>query len=354
MDYYKLLDIQKGASPEEVKKAYLKLAHKYHPDKGGGDEKKFKEINEAYQVLGNAEKRKQYDQFGRVHSNAGFGGGQGFPGGGMGGFNVNFDGADGMGDISDIFEMFFNGGGKKRRSYNRGGDLEMTTTITLEEAKHGKKIETGFETMIACKTCKGAGHDASKGFDNCSYCGGRGEVSEKRQTFFGNFSQVTACPKCAGSGHIPKAICSACKGAGRTKGERNVSFDIRPAIEDGQIIKIKGVGESGEHGMEAGDLYVKVHIKHHHVFDRRGHDLHIKSSISLVDALLGHAKEIKNLDGKMVSFSIPAGFDLTQEIRIKGEGMTGTGDLVVHLEPRTPKHISAKAKKLLEDLEKEL
>ncbi len=133
-----------------------------------------------------------------------------------------------------------------------------------------------------------------------------------------------------------------------------VSFDIRPGIDDGQIIKIKGMGESGEHGMEAGDLYVKVHVKHHHVFERRGNDLYIKTPISLVDALLSKKKEIKNLDGRVVSFAIPAGFNLNDEIRIKGEGMTGMGDLVIHLEPRTPKHVSAKAKKLLEDLEKEL
>lgn len=354
MDYYKLLGVEKTASQDEIKKAYLKLAHKYHPDKSGGDEKKFKEINEAYQTLSNTEKRAQYDRFGKGYAN--MGGGQGFGQGfgGMGGFNVNFDGD--MGDLQDILEGLFGGfgGGKSRRTYKRGGDLEMDATITLEEAKAGKKIETKFDTVVECKTCGGIGHDPKAGFTECSFCNGRGQIKEERKSFLGNFAQVVTCKKCMGAGKIPKKVCSDCGGLGRVKGSRTVEIDIRPGVDEGQIIKIKGYGEAGEHGTEPGDLYVRIHIKKHPMFERRGNDVFVNHPVSIVEAMLGKRQEIKNLGGKNISFEIPAGFNLKDELRVKGEGMTPAGDLVIRLETKTPKHLTSKAKKLLEDLEGEL
>ncbi len=358
-DYYKILGVNKSASGDEIKKAYLKLAHKHHPDKSGGDEKKFKEINEAYQTLSNPEKRAGYDRFGKGFGNMGSAGGagfgQGFEGfGGAEGFNVNFGGD--MGDLQDILEGLFGGfgGRSKRRTYKRGGDLEMDTTITLEDAKAGQKIETKFETVIECATCKGVGHNPEAGFDECTYCNGRGEVKEERRSFLGNFAQVVTCKKCNGAGKIPKKPCASCDGRGKVKGTRSIAIEVRPGVEDGQIIKIKGMGEAGEHGTEAGDLYVRIHIKPNPHFERHGNDIYVNFPISIVDAMLGRQKELKNLGGKTVHFEIPAGFNLKDELRIRGEGMTSAGDLVIRIETKTPKHVNAKAKKLLEELEGEL
>lgn len=363
-DFYKILGVSKEASTDEIKKAYIKLAHKYHPDKSGGDEKKFKEVNEAYQTLGNAEKRAQYDRFGRAYANMGRGQGGGFGGfeQGFGGFgtegsNMNFGGGD-MGDLQDILEGLFGGGmggGRSRRkTYRRGGDLEMDLSITLEEAKSGKTAQSKFETAVACNVCKGVGHNPEKGFDECSYCGGRGETREEKRTFFGNFAQVVTCKKCGGSGKIPKEVCSTCRGLGRVKGERNVTVEIRPGVEDGQIVKMKGMGEAGEHGMEGGDLYVRIHVKRDSNFERKGNDLCVTVPVSIIDAMLGRRKELRNLGGKIVHFEIPAGFNLKDELRVKGEGMTSSGDLVIGFNVKTPKHVNAKAKKLLEDLEGEI
>ena len=361
-DYYKVLGVSRDASPEEIKKAYHKLAHKYHPDKGG-DEKRFKELSEAYQILSNQEKRKTYDTYGsNAFKGAGFGAGTqgGWPFGqggfGQGGFNMNFGGED-VGDIKDIFDIFFDGMGgttRRRKTYKRGGDLELIAEITLEEAKAGKIIETSFDTFLKCKTCEGVGHDASAGFDTCSHCAGRGEVKEDRFTFFGNFSQVVPCKKCLGNGQIPKKTCSHCKGSGRIKGSKSVKFEIRPGIEDGQIIKLVGQGESGEYAQEPGDLYVRVKVKPHSVFVRRGNDVYATVPASITDILLARKKTMKGLGGGTVTYNIPAGFDLRDEIRVKGEGMTRSGDLVIQLDARSPKHLSSKAKKLIEDLEKEI
>lgn len=359
-DLYKVLGVTKTATQDEIKKAYHKLAHKYHPDKSGGDEKKFKEINAAYQMLSNAEKRRQYDQFGANFANMGggqspnWGGFEGFQGFNGGEWNINFGGD--QGDFRDIFEMFFDGMGvrQKRRTYKRGGDLELETLITLEDAKAGKTINLKFETFVECGICKGIGHEPTSGFEECSHCNGRGETKEVRSTFFGKFAQIVTCKKCGGAGKIPKKICASCGGVGRLRGQRSVKIEIRPGVEDGQIIKVKGMGEAGEHSVESGDLYLRLRVKPHPLFERKGNDVYVDFSMSIIDALLGKTQEIKNLGGKSVSFSMPPGFDPKDELRIKGEGMTSIGDLVVRFEVKMPKHLSAKAKKLLEDLEEEL
>jgi molecular chaperone DnaJ len=356
-DYYKILGIDRKSSSEEIKKAYRKLAHKYHPDKSGGDEKKFKEINEAYQVLSNADKRKQYDQFGQVFPGSG-GPGAGSAYGGNGAswnWDVNVNDFGGNGDLGDFFNSFFEGLGvkQKRRMYKRGSDLELRVDITLEEAKSGKTVKLEYKTLIKCKTCSGLGHFPSSGFTKCERCGGQGEIKESKATFFGNFVQVVSCRNCHGIGQIPNKLCSSCGGEGRLEGAMSVSLEIRPGVEDAQIIKIKDMGEAGERQAEPGDLYVRVHVKPHQVFERRGNDLYRKLSVNIVDVLLEREIEIDALGGgKKVKIKIPQGFNLSDELHIKGEGMNSHSDLIMRLEVKTPENLSAKARRLLEELEK--
>ncbi len=360
-DYYNILGVQKTATEEEIKKAYRKLAHQYHPDKPGGDEKKFKEINEAYQILSDKAKRANYDRFGSAGS--GFGGTQ------WGGMPPNWDGANvgfdasqfgDMGDLGDIFESFFEGLGVRpaRKTYERGSDLEVQEEITLEEAFRGVTKALKLRMLVQCEKCKGKGAEAGSGFEKCATCDGRGEVREQRRTFFGNFAQVKACTKCHGTGEIPKKACSVCKGAGRMEMEREVRIEILPGIEDGQLIKIKAMGEAGERGTASGDLYIRVRVRPHHRFARQGANLVTAHELKIVDLLLGKKIEVSTISGGKIAVDIPAQFNLKDNLRIPGEGMPhfgsyGRGDLLVNFIVKAPKKPGAKAKKLLEELEKE-
>jgi molecular chaperone DnaJ len=371
-DYYKILGLNKGATEEEVKKAFRRLAHKYHPDKGG-DEKKFKEINEAYQILSNREKRTQYDRFGRVfdgRAGAGgfgfdpFGGAQGGPfgfgqGNPFGEVRFDFNGGE-FGDMDDIFNAFFEGLGvkQKRRTYERGADIQIIQEIALEEAFHGVKKNIEYEVAVRCQKCGGLGHDPKAGSDKCGICDGRGEIRETRKSFFGDFMQVKSCQKCFGTGQIPKKVCEVCRGAGRVRGRKSVSVEIRPGIADEQIIKIKSAGEAGERGTEEGDLYVRIRIKKHPVFERRGDDLIIKKEVKLVDLLLGKKINTPVISGNDLKIEVPPDFNIKENLRIRGEGMPrfgnlGRGDLVVEFTVKTPKKLDPKIKRILEDLDKE-
>jgi len=351
-NYYELLGITKGASNDEIKKAYRRLAHKYHPDKQGGDEKKFKEINEAYQILSDEKKRSEYDKFGRVFSGEVGGGWNGD----FQGFNwdINLGGFQDASELGDVFDAFFEGLGvkPKRKIYRRGSDLEIVATITLEEAKTGKRINLDYQTHLTCSTCHGLGHDSNAGLKKCEYCGGRGEVRESRNTFFGNFAQVVSCKHCRGFGQIPNKVCGSCKGSGRSVGGRSTVLEIRPGIEEGQIIKIKGMGEAGENQSDSGDLYVRVKVLPHAKFERRGNDLYTTVTVNLVDVLLNKKIKVGTLGGGETEVKIPAGHHLTNNIRIKNEGMADGGDLVVKLDVFTPKDLSQKTKKILDELEK--
>jgi len=363
-DYYKILGVERGASEEEIKKAYRKLAHKYHPDKPEGDEEKFKEINEAYQILGNKEKRSQYDRFGRVFS----GGGSPYGGEGFGGVNWgNFGGADGfrfdedMFDLGDILEnIFVNFGGPRRQTYTQGSDIEMMMEISLEDAFRGVKSQITFKTKIKCESCNGFGYDKKEGFSNCTRCQGRGEIKEEKKTFFGHFAQVKACPDCRGRGEVANKICSDCKGLGRISGERKVDIEISPGVESGQIIKVKGAGEAGEREAAVGDLYVTVKIKPHPVFERIKNDLFLTKEIKITDALLGNKIRLKDINGEMFNVSVPADFNFKDKFRVPGRGMpvfgfgANRGDLYISFALKTPKKLSDKAKKLLEELGGEL
>lgn len=366
MDYYKILGINKGASEEEVKKAFRKLAHKYHPDKSGGDEKKFKEIVEAYAILSDKKKREQYDKFGRVFDDGGAGqAGWGQDGAGpFGGFGVEFDPSafGDFGDLGDIFDAFFEGMGirQKRRTYKRGSDIEIVQEITLEEAFSGTKKELKYKIGISCDKCGGKGFDTKEGFEKCATCAGKGEIKESRSTFFGNFTQVKQCKDCSGAGQIPKKICQYCHGMGKVSGERHLKLDILPGIMNGQIIKFQGMGEAGEKGAESGDLYVRVSVKPHSIFERRGNDLVVRKEIKLVDVLLGEKIEAPTISGEKIKFEIPENFDLKKNMVIPNQGMPifgspkHRGNLIVEFQIKTPKKISAKAKKALEDLKNEI
>lgn len=355
-DYYQILGVARGASEDEIKKAYRKLAHEYHPDKPTGNEGKFKEINEAYQVLSDKARRAQYDRFGAAEPMGGFPGG-GFPGGGIPpnweGFGFDPD------DFGDVMESFFEGIGMRprRKTYERGADLEVREEITLEEAFRGVAKTLHFRTQVACPRCGGKGAEAGSGMEKCAACDGQGQVREQRRTFFGNFAQVRPCAKCHGAGEVPKKACSHCKGFGRVEADRSVKVNILPGVDDGQLIKIKSMGEAGERGTAAGDLYVRVRVKPHHVFARHGSDLIVARELKVMDLLLGKKIEVPTIAGGRLAVEIPANFNLKDNMRIAGEGMPrfgatfgGRGDLFVNFVVKAPKKLGAKAKKLLEEL----
>lgn len=364
-DYYKILGVAKGASADDIKKAYRKLAHQYHPDKRGGDEGKFKEVNEAYQVLGNQEKRAQYDQFGQVFEGgpSAYSGQNPFGGFGFGGFNpegfrVNMED---LGDLGEMFEGIFEqfGGGRRRETYKRGSDVEVIADLTLEEAFHGVTRTIRLTTAVVCAKCKGAGYDKAKGVAACDTCKGKGEVREARRTFFGNFTQVRMCPACKGRGEIPNEECKTCGGSGRMAGVREARVAITPGVEDGQVIKVSGMGEAGERSAAAGDLYVVVRVKPHKVFARKRADLFTEKEVGIAALALGKPVEIIGIDGERIEVEVPAGHEIHEPLKVSGKGMPrfgsyGRADLYLTLRVKTPKKLSTKAKKLLEELEKEL
>lgn len=262
-----------------------------------------------------------------------------------------------MGDLGDIFETFFGGGfgGGGRKTYTHGSDLELTQEISLEDVFRGVRKELAIPTLIMCTTCKGEGGDQKAGSTTCETCNGRGEIKEKRKTFFGSFAQVRECSKCHGVGKIPNKPCETCKGSGRVRGERMVKLDIVPGIQDGQVIQVRGAGEAGERGVAAGDLYVRVRVKPHKVFERRGDDLLIKKELSIADLLLGRKIEAPLIDGGVMHIEVPAKFNLKDVFHISGKGMPrfgsfGRGDLLLDFIVKAPKPVSGKAKEQLEKL----
>ena len=377
-DYYNILGVTKGATDEDIKKAYRKLAHEHHPDKPGGNEAKFKEINEAYQVLSDKAKRAQYDRFGSAGSGgaAGFsgnwggfsarggsssGGQSGYAEPGWGGFGFDPQNVSDMGDFSDIFESIFEGfgGQPRRKTYEKGSDLEIQEPITLEEAFRGVVKVLKIKTFVQCAECKGKGAEPGSGFEKCSVCDGRGEIREQRRTFFGTFSQVKICGKCHGVGESPKHPCHKCKGSGRVEASREVKVNILPGIEDNQLIKMNGAGEAGERGTTAGDLYVRIRVRPHFIFARHGADLVISRELNVLDLILGKKIEIPTIVGGKISIEVPAGFNLKENLRIPGEGMPrfgsyGRGDMLVNFIIKAPKKPGVKAKKILEELDGEI
>ncbi len=356
-DYYEILGVPRDASEEEIKKAYRRLAHKYHPDKPGGDEKKFKEINEAYQVLSDKKKRAEYDRYGRVFEGSGVGP-EFYP---RWDFGSSWSWED-FSDFSDFFEDIFEQfgfGRAKTQTYRQGADVEITQELTLEEAFRGVKRKISFSTYLPCEKCHGLGYDKKQGFSQCQVCKGRGEIKEQRKTFFGNFTRIKTCPNCRGRGEVPNAPCSFCQGTGRVIGRKEIEINIAPGVEDGQIIKLTGLGEAGEQGAQSGDLYVIIKIKPHPIFTRKKDDLYVEKEVKLTDLILGKEIELIGIDGEKIKEVIPKDFNLNEPLKIKGKGMPrfggfSRGDLYVKLKIKTPKTLSPKARKLLEELDKEL
>ncbi|MBI4708881.1 MAG: molecular chaperone DnaJ [Candidatus Portnoybacteria bacterium] len=367
-DYYEILGISKNASPDEIKRAYRKLAHEHHPDKGG-DEKKFKEINGAYQVLSDPQKRAQYDQFGTTFEQAQAGGGfSGFNG--FRDFSSYADAFDffkrgrgeeqefEFGNLGDIFEGIFGGatrpGSKKRQ---RGQDIVVDAEITLEEAARGVEREFNIYKGVICSKCGGSGSEPGSELKECPKCKGRGKVEETRRAAFFSFSQTKTCPECQGRGKKPEKVCSKCGGDGRVKEYKTIKIKIPAGIEDGQAISLTGQGEAGMFGAPAGDLYVTIHIKPHKSFERKGDDLYHDLSISFTQAVLGDKIELPTLF-EVVSLKIPAGVESGTLIRLQNKGMPrlrqrGNGDMIVKVKIEIPKKLSRKQRELIDKLKEE-
>jgi molecular chaperone DnaJ len=363
-DYYKILGVSRGASEEEIKKAFRKLAHQFHPDKAGGDEKKFKEVNEAYQVLSDKQKRAQYDRFGQTFDGSGRGGFQGaggpFDGFDFGGFSGDQFGFD---NLDDILGSFFGGGTRRSQARQKGNDIQVLLNITLKDAFFGVKKDISFRTFVTCSKCVGLGYDKDAGTKKCDACHGTGQIKEQKSTFIGNFVQVRECDKCFGTGQAPNKICPECGGAGRVMGTKNISVDIKPGVFSGQVIKIANQGEAGLRGKSSGDLYIKISIAPDKTFKLEGDNLVVVKNISFADVLKGKDIEIESISGKKLSVAIPSHHEINEDIIIKGEGMNRSsgvfgkltrGDLIVKLHLKTPKKLSGKARQIAEELAKEL
>jgi len=352
-DYYSILGVSKSATKEEIKKAFRSLAHKHHPDKEGGDEKRFKEIGEAYSVLSDDKKRAEYDTYGRTFSGGGAGGaGGGNPHGfdfsnfaqGFGGQQVEFD-------LGDLFGDFFGGRGSQQR---RGRDISIDIELSFKESVFGVKRQILFTKTGTCLTCSGSGAKKGSELVTCKTCNGAGKVHETKQTMFGAFSTARVCSACEGKGKIPKEKCDTCHGVGVLRREEDITVAVPAGINDGEMIRMTGGGEAVAGGVP-GDLYVKVHVKNDPHYKKEGYDIVMPLSIKLTDALLGSSQKIETLDGE-VTLKIPQGITFGERLRIKGKGVPkggGRGDLYVKIDIQLPTKFSRATKDALETLRKE-
>jgi molecular chaperone DnaJ len=354
-NYYETLGVDKNASKDELKKAFHKLAHKHHPDKNKGDDKKFKEINEAYQVLSDDKKRSSYDQFGSADGPQGFGG-QGY-GGGQGGFGgFDFSGGQGfdMGDLGDIFGDIFGGGGR-RQATRKGRDMEVLIDLSFEDSIFGVKRKIKLNRQSVCNTCKGSGGKPGTKMDTCKVCSGQGQVREVKRSILGNFSSVKTCENCYGSGKIPSSKCSDCNGNGIRKQEEEIEINIPAGINAGEMIRMQGLGEALRGG-NTGDLYIKMNIKKHNLFKRDGLNLMMDLEIKLTDALLGMNYKLKTLEGDTLDVKIPEGINHNEMLRVRGRGVPsnrGRGDIIIKIQVKMPTRLGRNSKELIEKLKAE-
>ncbi len=347
-----MLGVDKDASKEEIKKAYYKLAHKHHPDKGG-DEKKFKEINEAYQILSDEKKRRQYDQFGRTFEGEGHGFG-GSPYGDFSGFSRT-GGAEF--DLGDIFDEFF-GAGRAGKTTRKGKDIRVDVELSLPEVLQETVKTINLRRQVVCKRCGGSGAEPGTSVEKCPTCGGEGTVQEVRRTFLGSMSRTTVCPQCHGEGQRPKESCNVCGGEGRVQKEEEIKINIPPGVDHNQMLKMKGKGHTGRRGAPAGDLYIRVFVKEHPRFERRGDDLYLERKIPFSLAVLGGEVDIKTLGGRVIGLKVPKGTPSGKVFRVSGKGVphfrrSGRGDLYVELEVDVPRRLSRRGKNLIEEMKKE-
>ena len=352
-DYYELLGVDKKANKDEIKKAFRTLAHKYHPDKKTGDDAKFKEINEAYSVLSDDQKRAQYDQFGQAGPNmggSGFGGGfegsdfSQFTQGGNGGFEFDF---------GDIFGDVFGGGG--RRQAKRGRDISIDIELSFEDSIFGVERIVLLNKVSRCDTCSGSGSKKGTEQITCGKCNGKGSIREMKRTFFGQFESQATCDECRGSGKVPREKCETCHGEGVFKRETEIKVKIPSGIESGEMIRLSGAGEAIPVG-QAGDLYIKVYVKKHSLFRKEDMNLVMDLQVKLTDALLGSEVSIKTLDGD-ISLKVPEGLKHGEILRIKGKGVPyekgNRGDILVKTSITMPARLSKDTKKAIEALRKE-
>ncbi|MGD9637570.1 MAG: molecular chaperone DnaJ [Alphaproteobacteria bacterium] len=357
-DYYEVLGVSKQASADELKKAYRKLAMQYHPDRNQGDkesEKKFKELNEAYEILKDEQKRSAYDRFGHAAFEGGMGGGRTGGGFGSSGFDFGFGGS-----FTDIFEEMFGefmgGGGSQRRSdgARKGADLRYNMTITLEEAFNGMVKKIHVPTNVKCEACNGYGTADGKEPPTCETCGGIGRVRIQQ----GFFTVERACPNCGGLGKAVKNKCKVCNGSGRVKKEKVLEVKIPEGVEEGTRIRLMGEGEAGTRGGAMGDLYIFITIEPHKIFKKDGANLYIIAPISVVTASLGGYIEVPSIDGSRARITIPKGTQTDHVFRLKGKGMnimnsSHRGDMFVKVRVETPTNLTKKQEELLVEFEKE-
>ncbi len=346
IDYYELLEVERGADDATLKSSYRRLAMQWHPDKNPGcadSEARFKAISQAYDCLKDPQKRAAYDQFG--HAAFENGGGQGgFGGGGGAGFS----------DLGDIFESFFGGafGGGGRQQARRGADLRYDMEIGLEEAFHGKQAEIEIEVSQTCDPCEGSGAEPGTGTRRCNLCGGHGKVRAQQ----GFFTVERTCPTCHGRGEVIEKPCRSCGGEGRVDCPQQLDVSIPPGVDTGTRIRLSGKGEAGPNGAPAGDLYIFIHIRRHGVFERDGTTLITRVPITFTSAALGGEIEIPGLDGARHAIPIPAGIQSGKQLRKRGAGMPvlqgrGVGDMVIEIVVETPTKLTARQKELLRELQ---
>jgi len=346
-NFYEVLGIEKGATEDEIKKAFRKLAIKYHPDKNQGDkesEEKFKEINEAYQVLTDPQKKSQYDQYGTAD----------FNGGDMGGNSGGFDFSD-LGGFGDIFDSFFGGGGggggRRRGGPEKGADLESTLNLTFEEAVFGVEKEISINRSESCSTCNGSGAKVGTSPRTCDKCGGVGQVKVQRNTPLGSFVSMSTCDKCGGKGKIIADPCNVCHGSGKQRKNKRIKVNIPAGVDTGNVMPMRGQGEAGSSGGPSGDLYVNIRVVNHSIFKRKGFDIYIDQHISFSMATLGVELKVPTVDGD-VKYVLPEGTQPGAIFRLKTKGVPrvnshGRGDQYVNIIVDVPRNLNEKQKSAL-------
>ena len=355
-DYYDILGVDKSADAQAIKKAYRKLAMKYHPDRNPDNkeaEEKFKEVNEAYEVLSDENKRRTYDQFGHegVNGQGGFGG-QGFGGQGFGGFEDIF------GDVfGDIFGGGFGNSRTRRRGPERGSDIRHSINISFEEAAFGKKTSIKLNRSEECSECNGSGAKVGTSKKTCPTCNGAGEVRTVQRTPFGNIASSRICSTCEGEGEVIESPCPKCSGRGSTRKVKTIEVDIPAGIDDGQMIKLSGQGEIGSKGGPRGDLYLVINVERHPLFTREGNDIHFEMPITFVQAALGDEIEVPTLDGK-VKYKVPEGTQSGTVFRLREKGIprirgNSRGDQYVKVVVDVPKKLNESQKDILREFAKE-
>lgn len=352
-DYYEVLGVSKGATDDEIKKAFRKKSKKYHPDLNPGNkeaEEKFKEVNEAYQVLSDSEKKSKYDQFGHAGVDPNFGaGGGGFNGAGF--------------DFGDIFGDIFNGGfggfsgGQRRNGPRRGNDIRQVIDITFEEAAFGCSKKVNVQTQEKCESCGGSGAKKGTTADTCQHCHGTGQVQTQQRTILGYMTNVTTCPQCHGEGKIIKEPCRDCRGTGKVRKSKTIEVQIPAGIDNGQTIQLSGKGEAGDKGGPSGDLLITIRVRSHAIFRRDGNSVYIDMPITFVQAALGATLKVPTLDGP-VELDIPEGTQTGSKFRMKGKGIPylrskSRGDQYVTVNVEVPRNLTSKQKEMLRDFDED-